>query len=99
MERGGAIYILTNKNKTTLYIGVTSDLVKRIDQHKTHFYPQSFTAKYQLEHLLYDELFFSIEEAIAREKELKNWSRKRKENLIAQFNPDWTDLWEEIKDW
>ncbi len=66
---------MTNKNKTTLYIGVTSDLYSRIIEHKEHKYPNSFTAKYYLEYCIYYEPFYNIEEAIAREKEIKKWRR------------------------
>ncbi len=76
MERGGYIYIMTNKHRTTLYIGVTSNLRSRIYEHANHIYPKSFTAKYNLETCIYYEIFLSIEEAIAREKELKKWSRE-----------------------
>lgn len=99
MQYGGIIYILTNKNKTTLYIGVTSNLQARISQHKTKMYPSSFTAKYNLTECVYYEFFPRIEEAIAREKQLKKWNRNKKEDLIARRNPEWKDLWEEIKEW
>ncbi|HTM98827.1 MAG TPA: GIY-YIG nuclease family protein, partial [Pedobacter sp.] len=69
MERGGWVYIMTNKNKTTLYVGVTSNLPARIFQHKSHYYPRSFTAKYNLEYCIYFECHSTIIEAIAREKE------------------------------
>lgn len=99
MKRGGTIYIMTNKNKTTLYVGVTSDLRSRIVQHKEHLFPASFTARYNLCHCIYYESFFSIEEAIAREKELKKWRREKKTRLINTLNHEWKDLWEEIKEW
>ncbi len=99
MVRGGCIYILTNKFKTTLYIGVTSDLRSRIYEHKTHYYPKSFTAKYKLEYCIYYEIFSNIEEAIDREKELKKWRREKKEILINKLNPNWNDLWNEIESW
>ena len=99
MERGGCIYIMTNKWKTTLYIGVSSDLRSRIIQHKNHFYPFSFTAKYNLEYCIYYEQFSLIEEAIAREKQVKKLRREKKEILINSINPQWDDLWEEIKNW
>ncbi len=89
MERGGYIYIMTNKNKTTLYIGVTSDLLFRIVKHREHLYPKSFTAKYNLHHCIYYEGFFSIEEAIDREEELKKWRREKKILLINKVNPNW----------
>jgi putative endonuclease len=99
MKKGGAVYIMTNKNKTTLYIGVTSDLYNRILQHKEHHFSKSFTAKYNLTDCIYYESFFSIEEAIMREKILKKWRRVKKEQLINTLNPEWKDLWEEIKEW
>jgi|SRR5882724_9704779 len=98
MERGGSVYIMTNRNKTTLYIGVTSDLSERIQQHKEHFYKKSFSNKYNLEYLIYYENLPTIEEAIAREKEIKKWRREKKENLINSINPEWRDLWAEIQD-
>ena len=88
----GYVYILTNKNKTVLYIGVTSDLKQRIWQHKNHFFQHSFPDKYNLEYLVYFEECFDIEEAIAREKILKGWKREKKEALIATMNSTWEDL-------
>ena len=88
----GYVYILTNKNKTVLYIGVTSDLRQRIWQHKNHFFKNSFAGRYNLERLIYIEECFDIESAIAREKVLKGWTRERKESLINSINPDWKDL-------
>jgi putative endonuclease len=79
-----------------LYIGVTSNLVRRIDQHKTHFNKGSFTDRYNLELLLYYEAYGRIEDAIEREKILKKWSRKKKEALINTLNPKWKDLWHEV---
>ena len=99
MKKGDTVYIMTNKNKTTLYIGVTSDLYSRIVQHKEHHFPLSFTAKYNLTYCIYYESFFSIEEAIMREKILKKWRKEKKIQLINTLNPDWKDLWEEIKEW
>ena len=96
MEKGGYIYILTNKNNTTLYIGVTSNLFNRIHEHKTKKFKSSFTAKYNLGKLVYFESFSSIEEAIAREKQLKAGSRKKKEALINAENPEWLDLSNDI---
>ena len=99
MERGGCIYILTNYQKTTLYIGVTSDLRSRIYEHQNKIYPKSFSAKYNLIHCIYYEVFSSIEEAIDREKQLKKWNRKKKETLINDFNPNWDDLTGIINEW
>ena len=99
MGRGGCIYIMTNKNKTTLYIGVTSDLQGRIWEHINHAYPKSFTARYNLNYCIYYEAFSSIQEAILREKELKKWRREKKNNLINSVNPEWKDLNSEIQAW
>jgi putative endonuclease len=92
MERGGAIYILTNKNNTVLYTGVTSDLRKRLYEHKNKIYTTSFTGKYNVSKLVYFEVFSLIEEAIAREKQIKGGSRKKKLDLINSINPEWNDL-------
>ncbi len=92
MERGGYIYILTNKNNTVLYTGVTSNLSNRLFEHSTGFYEKSFTSKYNVTKLVYFEEFTSIEEAIAREKQIKAGSRQKKLDLINRFNPEWKDL-------
>ncbi|MGY6647736.1 GIY-YIG nuclease family protein [Wenyingzhuangia sp. IMCC45574] len=92
----GFIYIITNKNNTTLYVGVTSNIVRRIQQHKTKFYPKSFSARYNLNKLVYYEAFHYIGDAIGREKQLKAGNRARKVALIEGMNPNWEDLMEEI---
>jgi putative endonuclease len=99
MKKGGCIYIMTNNNNTTLYTGVTSDLKVRVYQHKNNFYPDSFSARYNLHKLVYYEAFNSIVDAIAREKQIKGGSRKKKEALIHGFNPEWKDLYDEVKEW
>ena len=91
MEELFYIYILTNKNHTVLYIGVTSDLKRRLKQHKQKS-NKGFTRKYNVEKLLYFESSPSVENAIKREKQLKKWNRAWKENLINEMNPDWNDL-------
>ncbi len=96
MKRGGSVYIMTNSNNTTLYTGVTSDLIRRVTEHKTQFYPKSFTAKYKLHKLVYYESFHRIEEAITREKQIKAGSRKKKDVLINSLNPEWRDLFEDL---
>ncbi len=83
---------MTNKNKTSLYIGVTNDLIRRIYEHKHHLLKNSFTNKYNLEYCIFYEEFDSIVLAIDREKELKKWNRQKKENLINKINPDWKEL-------
>ncbi|TCI90206.1 GIY-YIG nuclease family protein [Tenacibaculum sp. M341] len=88
------VYFLSNKNNTVIYIGVTSNILKRIYQHKVKFF-KGFTSKYNCNKLVYFEEFDSIEEAILREKQLKAGNRKRKETLINIDNPDWNDLSED----
>lgn len=92
MERGGHIYILTNKNHTVLYTGITSNLRNRLYEHRTGFYKNSFTSRYNVNLLVYYEGFTSIEEAIIREKQIKAGSRQKKLDLINCFNPEWKDL-------
>lgn len=85
------VYIVSNKNRTTTYIGVTSNLERRIFEHKTGV-GSKFSAKYNLTDLIYFEEFHSIIDAIAREKQLKRWHKEWKWNLIKNFNPDCLDL-------
>jgi putative endonuclease len=85
------IYIMTNIKNTTLYIGVTSQLVQRVYQHKSKL-TLGFTNKYNLNKLVYFESFETMYDAITREKQLKNWRRDWKKNLIEQINPNWLDL-------
>lgn len=92
----GFVYILTNKNNTTLYVGVTSQLPVRIKQHKEKKYPRSFSARYNLDKLVYYEVLKSITEAIAREKQLKAGNRAKKVALIERMNPERKDLYEEV---
>ena len=84
-------YILTNKGRSVLYIGVTGDLERRVYEHKNHLVP-GFTDRYNVEKLVYFEMTSDIKIAIEREKELKGWTRKRKEALINTQNPEWKDL-------
>ena len=92
----GIVYILTNFTKTTLYIGVTSDLSARIFQHRNN-YTSSFSSKYNTHFLIYYELYHIFSEAIIREKQLKKWSRIKKEYLINIKNPTWRFLNDEIE--
>ncbi len=96
MERGGCVYIITNKRKTTLYIGVTSDLFARMWEHKNNVYPKSFASRYNLHYLVFYEFFPTIEEAILQEKYLKGKKRDFTEKLINELNPDWRDMSEEV---
>jgi putative endonuclease len=89
------VYILANIRNGTLYVGSTTDLVKRIWEHKNKVIP-GFTAKYNVDQLVYYEAHQDIMEAARRERRLKNWCRKWKLNIIEQFNPEWRDLYEEI---
>ena len=89
------IYILTNKNNNVLYIGVTSYLKKRIWEHKNKVV-DGFTKKYNLDKLVYFETGENIESAIEREKQLKNWHREWKFNLIKIQNPEFKDLYYDI---
>ncbi|AUC86628.1 endonuclease [Polaribacter sp. ALD11] len=88
----GFIYILTNKNNTTLYVGVTSNLEQRIKQHRNKVDQKSFTARYNLDKLVYFESFQMIGDAIAREKQLKAGNRANKVALIESMNPNWKHL-------
>ena len=88
------IYILSNKSKT-LYIGVTNNLIRRLYEHKSKLI-NGFTKKYNLTKLVYYEVFNNINDAIKREKQLKNWHRQWKINLIESVNKDWKDLSKEF---
>lgn len=96
MERGGYIYILTNKRHTTLYTGVTSNIINRIWEHKNKVYPDSFTVKYNCDILVYYRFFSTIDEAIAEEKRIKAGSRLSKLKLIDVMNSMWDDLYETL---
>ena len=91
------IYIITNKTDKVLYIGVTNNLERRIYEHKNKTVP-GFTQKYNINKLLYFEHFDNINDAIKREKQLKKWNRKWKEELINKDNPKWNELYNEISD-
>jgi putative endonuclease len=93
-QRGGCVYITTNKQHTVLYTGVTSDLPDRIWKHKNKSYPDAFSAKYNCDKLVYYELYATIEEAIAAEKVIKSGSRQKKIKLINAMNPEWKDLYD-----
>ncbi|MEE9541483.1 MAG: GIY-YIG nuclease family protein [Candidatus Bipolaricaulota bacterium] len=92
MDRQPAVYILANKRNGTLYVGVTSDLIKRIWQHRNNVV-QGFTKRYSIHQLVYYELHDTMESAITKEKMLKNWKRAWKLQLIESNNPDWQDLY------
>jgi putative endonuclease len=94
MKKQGFVYIMAN-NKLVLYIGVTSDLVRRVYEHKQGLI-EGFSQKYRLYKLIYFEVFDNIKDAINREKQLKNWHREWKLNLIKSKNPDFKDLYPEL---
>jgi len=85
------LYITTNQNKTVLYIGITNNLNKRLEQHyqDSKGYKNSFAGKYNCHHLVYYEKFDTPSEVILREKTIKKWRREKKDSLILKFNPDW----------
>ena len=89
------VYIMASCKKGTLYIEVTSELIKRVWQHKQGTI-ESFTQKYEIKTLVYYEQHESMESAIIRKKQLKKWRRQWKLNLIYEYNPTWRDLWESI---
>jgi putative endonuclease len=89
------VYIITNIINTVLYIGVTSDIVKRVWEHKQDAV-NSFSKQYNLCKLIYYETTDSIDSAILREKQLKKWRRQKKDDLISEFNSNWHDLYDEI---
>lgn len=89
----GYVYFLTNWTNEVLYIGVTSNLEKRILEHRCKVYP-GFTKKYNLNKLVYYEYSPDIKDAITREKQLKNWARAKKDMLVEKVNPTWNDLFD-----
>jgi putative endonuclease len=95
MTRQPAVYIMTNKKEGTLYIGVTSNLVKRVWEHKNNFI-KGFTEKYNMHNLVYFEMHQDMLSAITREKQLKKWNRAWKIELIEKFNAGWKDLYSSI---
>jgi len=95
MKKQPAVYILAKKRNGTLYIGVTSDIVKRIWEHKNNLI-DGFTKRYSVHQLVWYELHESMEDAINHEKRLKNWKRPWKLELIEKSNPDWLDLYSTI---
>lgn len=90
------VYILSNKYCNVLYTGVTSDLPRRVYEHKNHLDPDSFTSKYNVTRLVYFEETSDVKAAIEREKQIKSWNRNRKTALIMDKNPQWIDLYNQI---
>ncbi|GLS15867.1 GIY-YIG nuclease family protein [Hydrogenophaga electricum] len=94
-ERHPAVYVLASQRNGTLYVGVTSDLVQRIHQHR-HELTGGFTQRYGVHQLVYFEPHGTMEAAITREKQLKKWRRAWKLALIESVNPEWRDLWPDL---
>ena len=95
MPKSPCVYILASQSYGTLYIGVTSNLIKRVWEHKNDL-AEGFTSKYRVHKLVWYKLHDSMESAIQREKQIKNWKRNWKIRLIEQDNPHWIDLYDDI---
>jgi putative endonuclease len=95
MDKIGWVYIVTNKRNGTLYTGASSYLVQRVYQHK-HKFVDSFSKKYGLNMLVYYEEHGTIQDALYREKQIKEWKRKWKLELIEKMNPEWKDLYDDV---
>jgi putative endonuclease len=94
------VYIITNKGKTVLYTGMTNNLPKRLSEHEEYqiLKPESFTGKYKCHYLVYWERFQFVDDAYAREKQIKGWTRNKKDVLIESLNPDWRFLNDEVQE-
>lgn len=90
------VYILTNANKNLIYIGVTNNLIRRVYEHKHHLDKGSYTARYNIDQLVYFEETSDVEAAISRERQLKGWNRVRKNRLVESKNPEWKDIYTQI---
>ena len=90
------VYIMTNKNRNVLYVGVTNDLIRRTYEHRNHLAPDSFTARYNVTNLVYFEETTDVHAALAREKQIKSWSRMKKFLLVREQNPGLSDLYPTI---
>ena len=97
MSKKGYTYITTNKNHTVLYTGATSTLKDRIDRHRNKKYKNSFSARYNTDKLVWYQEFEWIGDALAREKQIKAGSRQKKIDLINAMNPEWKDLYDELR--
>ena len=95
VNKNSYVYILTNQDNKVMYVGVTSDLVKRMQEHITGKFG-GFTSKYNVYKLVKYEVYTDIRDAIARESQLKNWKRKWKDDLVMKTNPMWNDLNKEL---
>lgn len=95
MQTESYVYLLANKHNNVLYTGVTNDLIRRVYEHKNKLVA-GFTQKYNVDRLVYFEVCSGIVVAIEREKQLKGWSRKKKQDLINSLNPEWDDLYRSL---
>ena len=95
MHTESYVYLLANKHNNVLYTGVTNDLIRRVYEHKKKLVP-GFTQKYNVDRLVYFEICSGIVVAIEREKQIKGWSRKKKQDLINSLNPEWDDLYRSL---
>lgn len=95
MRKASYVYLLTNKHNNVLYTGVTNDLIRRVYEHKNKLVA-GFTQKYNVDRLVYYEVCGSIVVAIEREKQIKGWSPKKKQDLINTLNPKWDDLYRSL---
>jgi putative endonuclease len=96
MTKPGYFYIMCNAQNTVLYCGATDDLIRRVNEHKNGVYTNSFTARYNINKLVYFVSFTYISDAFAREKQVKGGSRKKKIDLVERVNPEWIDLFDRI---
>lgn len=90
------VYILSNKLNRAIYTGVTNDIVRRVYEHKTHADPKSYASQCDINKLVYYENTTDVRVALEREKQIKGWTRKKKNDLINTMNPQWLDLYESI---
>ena len=90
------VYILTSNTNVTVYTGVTNNLQRRVYEHRNHLDPDSFTSKYHVHKLVYYEKTTDVKAALEREKQIKSWSRARKNALVETMNPGWEDLYPTI---
>jgi len=95
MSKSAFVYFMSNNYNNVLYVGVTNDLVRRVAEHKAKV-NKGFTYKYNVDKLVYFESIHSINDAIEREKQIKNWKREWKNELVNKENPDWKDLFDSI---
>jgi len=92
------VYILTNRNRKVMYIGMTNDLARRLHEHRDHVAP-GFTQKYRVDTLVYYEETHDLLAALEREKQIKKWRREKKDALVASMNPQWRDLGADFSLW